>query len=215
MSVEQVTFRSSDNLSLEGFLHLPPERGGLPGVVVCHPHPLYGGNMHNLVVAEICRCLNDQDIAALRFNFRGTGASEGRHTDGVHEPDDVMGALSYLESLERVDGGRLGVVGYSFGAFAGTKGGAADPRARAICGIAPPILLVDMSFLKASSKPKLFIFGSRDEITPLGPFMELFSELPGENRYEVLEGADHFLFGYEERAAELVAGFFAERLVGV
>lgn len=168
--------------------------------------------MHNLVVVEICRCLNQKGTAALRFNFRGTGASQGVHADGIHEPEDVKGALSYLESLGGVDGGRLGVAGYSFGAYVALAAGAVDGQAKAICGIAPPIAYIEMSFLKNCSKPKLFVFGSRDEITPLEPFLDLFRQLPGDNRYEVIQGADHFLFGYEERVAEIVADYFAERL---
>lgn len=211
MPVEQVTF-PADHLLLEGLLHLPAANPPFPAVAVCHPHPLYGGNMQNLVVGHICRCLNEKGIGALRFNFRGTGASQGVHADGIHEPEDVKGALSYLESLESVDGGRLGVAGYSFGAYVGLAAGAADPRVRALCGIAPPMTYIDMSFLINCAKPKIFIFGSRDEITPLEPFLDLFRQLPGENHYEVIEGADHFLFGYEERVAGLVADYFAQGL---
>lgn len=181
-------------------------------MVVCHPHPLYGGNMYNLVVAEICRCLNERGIAALRFNFRGTGASQGSHGQGVHEREDVAGALSYLESLEDIDPDRLGAAGYSFGAFVAMAAAASDVRAKALCGIAPPVAVTDLSFLKDSTKPKFFVFGSRDEITPLEPFLALFNQMPGEKCYDVIDGADHFLFGFEERAAEAVAGYFATAL---
>ena len=208
MSITQVTF-PADDLVLEGMLHLAEMASPAPGVVVCHPHPLYGGNMHNLVVAEMCRCLNERGITALRFNFRGTGASQGSHGEGVHERQDVKGALSYLFSLPSVDSSRLGVAGYSFGASVALAAGASEPLAKALCAIAPPIVYVDLSFLKDSPKPKLFIFGSRDEITPLEPFLALYQQLQGDNRYEVVQGADHFLFGYEERVSEAVAAFFA------
>ncbi|MDP2660415.1 MAG: prolyl oligopeptidase family serine peptidase [Dehalococcoidia bacterium] len=209
--IDAVSF-TVDHLRLEGMLHLPPVTPPVPAVVVCHPHPMYGGSMHNLVVAEVCRCLNEQGIAALRFNFRGTGGSQGTHTDGMQEPDDVKGALSYLEAQEVVDFGRLGVAGYSFGAYVALVAGVADGRAKALCGIAPPVSYLDMSFLKNSAKPKLFIVGSRDEITPLEPFLALLRQLPGENSHEVLDGTDHFLAGYEERVAERVASFFKEWL---
>lgn len=211
MSVEQINF-TADHLLLEGMLHLPEASPPVPAVVVSHPHPLYGGNMHNLVVGHICRCLTEKGIAALRFNFRGTGASQGTHANGIHERDDISGALSYLEALEGIDPARLGVAGYSFGAYVALAAGTQDGRSKALCGIAPPIAYMDMSFLKNSAKPKLFLFGSRDEITPLEPFLTLFRQLPGDNRYEVIQGADHFLFGHEESVAELVAGFFTERL---
>lgn len=212
LPVEKISF-TVDHLILEGMLHLPAVSPPFPGVVVCHPHPLYGGNMHNLVVAEMCRCLNDKGIASLRFNFRGAGASQGTHTGGEQEPEDVRGALSFLESVKGVDAVSLGLAGYSFGAYAALNAGAADARARAMCGIAPPIALLDMGFLKNSAKSKLFIFGSRDEITPLEPFLALFSQLPGDNRYEIIQGADHFLFGCEERVAEIAASFFADKLL--
>ena len=168
--------------------------------------------MHNLVVAQICRCLNENGIAALRFNFRGTGASQGAHGEGILEREDVKGALSYLESLQTVDTAHMGVAGYSFGAFVALAAGAEDSRAKAMCGVAPPMAHADISFLKASTKPKFFIFGSRDEITPLEPFLALYAELKGDNRYEVVQGADHFLFGYEELVAETVAEYFAGKL---
>lgn len=216
MSVKGVTF-SADHLTLEGVLHLPETGAPSPGVAVCHPHPLYGGNMHNLVVAEVCRCLGERGIAALRFNFRGTGASpsvgrasQGSHDEGSAERADVEGALSYLESLEAVDPHRLGVAGYSFGAFVTLAAGASDRRAKALCGIAPPLALADLSFLKGSAKPKLFILGSRDDITPLEAFLALYRQLPGDNRYQVLQGADHFLSGYEEEVAQAVAAYFAQ-----
>ncbi|MDP2727725.1 MAG: alpha/beta hydrolase, partial [Dehalococcoidia bacterium] len=200
MSISPVTF-AADHLLLEGVLHLPEASTAVPAVVVCHPHPLYGGNMYNLVVTEICRCLVEREIAALRFNFRGTGASQGSYGEGVQEQADVRGALSYLASLEQVDPNRLGVAGYSFGAFVALAAGVTDQRAKALCGIAPPVTYVDLSFLKDSATPKFFIFGSRDEITPLDPFLDLYRQLQGENRYEVVQGTDHFLFGYEDGVA--------------
>lgn len=211
MPITTVTFPAG-SLVLEGLLHLPEGSAPSPGVVVCHPHPLYGGNMHNLVVAEICRCLNERGIIALRFNFRSVGSSQGSHGEGIGEQEDVRGALSHLASLAGVDPERLGVTGYSFGAFVALAAGAADPRAKVLCGIAPPVAHVDMSFLKDSTKPEFFIFGSRDEITPLVPFMALYQQLQGENRYQVVQGADHFLFSYEGVIAEAVADYFASML---
>lgn len=156
--------------------------------------------------------LGGKGIAALRFNFRGTGASQGSHGGGIQEQEDVKGALSYLTSLEGMDPDRLGVAGYSFGAFVALAAGASDQRAKALCGIAPPVAFVDLSFLKDSAKSKLFAMGSQDEICPLEPLLALFPHLQGDNRYQVVEGVDHYLSGYEERIAEMVAAYFAEVL---
>src|SRR6266540_978811 len=109
-----VTFPSGE-LSLEGLLHLP-EQTPAPGIVVCHPHPMYGGDMHNNVVDAICDTAVAEGIAALRFNFRGAGASEGRYDNGVGEQDDVRAALTYLRGLPEVDSARVALAGYSFGA---------------------------------------------------------------------------------------------------
>src|SRR5438093_5275897 len=100
---------------LEALLHFP-EQMLAPGVVVCHPHPMYGGDMHNNVVDAVCETAVTEGIAALRFNFRGIGASEGRYDNGVGEQDDVRAALAYLRELPEVDSARVALAGYSFGA---------------------------------------------------------------------------------------------------
>jgi alpha/beta superfamily hydrolase len=106
-----VTF-NTDGLTLEGLLHLPPVTP-CPGVVVAHPHPQYGGDMHNNVVHALCRAVNSVGAAALRFNFRGVGASEGSFDNGVGEQRDVAGALEYLRALPEITA-RIALVGYSF-----------------------------------------------------------------------------------------------------
>jgi alpha/beta superfamily hydrolase len=109
-----VTF-ASDDLTLEGILHLPAGEPA-PGIVVCHPHPQYGGDMHNNVVDALCDTALAGGAVALRFNFRGTGGSEGSHDKGIGERNDVRAALAYLRDLPEVDGNRVALAGYSFGA---------------------------------------------------------------------------------------------------
>src|SRR5438093_13365536 len=106
---------ASGVLTLEGALNLP-ERTPAPGIVVCHPHPMYGGDMHNNVVDAVCQTAAADGIVALRFNFRGAGGSEGSYDYGVGEQDDVGAALAYLRELPEVDGARVALAGYSFGA---------------------------------------------------------------------------------------------------
>ena len=104
-----VTF-DSDGLTLEGALHLP-ESTPCAGVVVAHPHPQYGGDMHNNVVHAISRAAADAGAATLRFNFRGAGASEGRYDEGRGEQQDVAAALEYMRGLPEIDSGRVALAG--------------------------------------------------------------------------------------------------------
>lgn len=100
MVSERVTFETDDGLQIEGLLHLP-EATPAPAIVVCHPHPQYGGEMRNNVVDAICKAALDQGIGALRFNFRGVGGSEGQYGGGVAERKDVAAALAYLGGRRR------------------------------------------------------------------------------------------------------------------
>src|SRR5512137_570778 len=127
-----VTFPSRDGVPLTSVLHMPAGAGPHPAVVVCHPHPLMGGDMHNSVVLAICRALVGQDVAVLRFNFR-------REFDqGMAEQGDVTGALDFLTRQPTVAGDRLALAGYSFGAGVATHLAPHEPRARTLALIAPP-----------------------------------------------------------------------------
>jgi alpha/beta superfamily hydrolase len=114
VSQDHVRF-SASGVVLEGIFERPKGEAPFPAVAVCHPHPLYGGDMHNNVVSVICQALAQESIATLRFNFRGVGRSEGSHEEGIGEQDDVSAALDFLESREGIDRGRIGLAGYSFG----------------------------------------------------------------------------------------------------
>ena len=107
--------------NLEGFLHLPEGDGPFPAVVVCHPHPQMGGDMHNNVVMGVCYSLFIAGIASLRFNFRGVGRSQGQYDEGRGEMDDVLAALAAAGSQESIATDRVGLAGYSFGAGVAMK----------------------------------------------------------------------------------------------
>ncbi|HWP99559.1 MAG TPA: CocE/NonD family hydrolase [Vicinamibacterales bacterium] len=126
----------SADLELEGRLHLPDGAGPFAGVVVCHPHPQYGGDMRNNVVMTVCAALTAGGFAALRFNFRGVGRSGGAFDGGRGEGLDAAAAVSHLAALPTIDATRMGLAGYSFGALAALA--AADARLRALALIAPP-----------------------------------------------------------------------------
>ncbi len=200
---QSVTFPSGGS-TLEGLLSLPAVTPAI-SVVICHPHPLYGGDMRNNVVSGMARVFQSSGMATLRFNFRGVGASTGTHDDGVGEADDVTSAVSFL--ISRVEAPTIAVAGYSFGAMVGLRAGADDPRVATLVGVALPIVRRDPSFLIGVAKPKLLIAGDRDDYAPLPKFQQFVEELCEPKAAVVVEGADHFFGGLETEVAMVAAAF--------
>ena len=211
MSEEQRLWIPCESIRLDGALWLPEVKGLAPGVVLCHPHPLNGGNMHSDVVLGIRNALVARGLAVLRFNFRGVGRSEGEHGEGVEELDDVRAALSVLAAVPAVDSADLSVVGYSFGAWVGLRAASGDPRARRLVAVAPPLTMCAMDELFASNKPKLAVVGSRDEFCPAEQFETWFGRLAEPKLKAVVQGADHFFWGREGEVGDAVAGYLAQR----
>lgn len=219
-----VTFSSTGSrpLRLEGVLHLVEGEGQLPAAVICHPHPLGGGSMHNGVVVAISRALASQGVLTLRFNFRGVGASEGVHDNGRGERDDVAGALDWLLAQPAVDPRRLYLVGYSFGACVGLAHAHADPTVSAFAGVGLAVEFCDPDAMRpftgrdqdlslpapgSRTCPKLFITGERDQLAPPGEMLKLVEQLPEPKNVQIVPGADHFWWGSERKVGELVADF--------
>ena len=161
--------------------------------VVCHPHPLFGGTMHNKVIYQTGKSLDAAGIPVLRFNFRGAGLSAGVHDRGQGEKDDVRAALDFLGS--EFPGVPLLLAGFSFGAWVGMRVGCEDPRVSHLIGLGIPVNSTDFSFLRQCDKPKLFVHGSKDEHGAIEKVKALVPTLPGENRLVVVEGVDHFFAG--------------------
>jgi len=157
--VERAVSFKSDGLVLEGILHLPLDVDEGPGVVVCHPHPLYGGSMYNAIVEGLCKSLEASGLVALRFNFRGVGASEGSYDQGVGEVRDARAALNFLGSISSPRITRLGIAGYSFGAYVAARAALEDPSIDALALVSPPLALYDFDFLRAVRRPKLVVLG--------------------------------------------------------
>lgn len=212
MQEKYATFPCGD-LSLEGVSHIPEGPGPFPAVVVCHPHPLYGGTMDNNVVYAVCQALCRKGILALRFNFRGVGRSQGM-VGGMGDPEDVIAAVSFIASVEKVDGGRIGLCGYSAGAVAAFANSPMDGRIEAAAAISPPLSMVSLDGLRGYTKPKLIVTGSRDDFTRLEDFQRFFQSLAEPKQCQVIPGADHFWWGYEDQVGETVASFFISALRG-
>jgi uncharacterized protein len=194
-------------IELEGLLSLPSQASNV-GVVVCHPHPLYGGDMYNNVVSALVEAFQAQGVATLRFNFRGVGNSTGSHAGGIGETNDVKAAVSYLLSRHALS--TVAVAGYSFGSFVGLASGANDPRVHKLIAVALPIATRDPSFLNSVAKPILLISGDRDDYSPIPELSRLVSKLPDPKTLVVVEGADHFWRGMEGRVAEAAVAFLAD-----
>jgi len=207
----RVSFPSSE-LFLEGIVAIPEGAGPFPAVIVCHPHPLYGGSMDNNVVCNLSEALTQASLASFKFNFRGVGGSQGEFGQGIGEREDVEAAISFISTVKEVDSKRIGLAGYSAGAGFALPVGFNDARIRALAAVSPPLPMFDFDFLISCPKPKLLISGSRDNLIPADQFLEFCQNLPEPKEYESIEGADHFWWGYESSLAAKVTAFFTRVL---
>jgi alpha/beta superfamily hydrolase len=192
-------FIASPHGQLEAILKLP--RSPIVGAaLVLHPHPLFGGTMHNKVVFRAAAALNDAGLVALRINFRGVGQSTGEHDEGRGERDDARAGLDYL--AENYPGREITLCGFSFGARVGLEVGMSDQRVQRLISIGTPVDKYDFSFLKECRKPVLFVQGDRDEFGQVEPLRELIAQIPGPAELKVIQGAGHF---FEDQLEELKA----------
>ena len=199
---QPVSLKIGADLSLEARLALPASPTA--GVVICHPHPLYGGDMDNPVVVraqEVCAGLG---LATLRFNFRGVGASGGVHAGGVGEQDDASAALDTL--TKAIGGGVLAIAGYSFGARIAAQVGGRDGRIGGMALIAPPLAMYDFELLEDKHVPTLVVVGTQDQYCPYDDFARFTAARPWVTATAV-EGADHFFFGKLFPLGEAVAAW--------
>ncbi len=181
-----VMFNSADGVSLEGLL---ARSSGSSGVIVNHPHSLYGGNMVNPVVEAITGVYADKGFTTLRFNFRGVGKSDGAFADGSGEQLDVSGAIEYLlgAGIERVH-----LVGYSFGARVLAGMAHLPPQVCLQLHVAPPVALMDYDSITHIGKLRHVIVGQDDDIAPPDTIRALIEGWNAEASCTVISGADHF-----------------------
>ena len=210
----------------EGNLFIPAPHGRLEaiikepqgeprgGALICHPHPLGGGTMHNKVVFRAAAGLLDAGLVALRFNFRGVGLSTGEHDDGIGEKDDVRTALDYL--AERYPGQPITLAGFSFGSRVGTEVAMNDGRVVRLISIGTPVdKYSDYDFLEGLQKPILFVHGDSDEFGALENVKVLVERVKADNPDTTLvyfENCGHFFDKHLNELREAIKDWTLEKI---
>jgi len=185
---KQITF-DSDDLRLHGLLHT----AGNKGVVVTHPHPLYGGDMHNPVVEAITHAFQHHGYTTLRFNFRGVGQSQGMFDEGLGEKQDVCRAMSYLENIGIE---KYCLAGYSFGAWVNAQILPEEMPDAEMIMVSPPVAFMGFESVQAIPKLKLVVTGGKDDIAPAQMIKKMLPAWCATTRLEIITGADHFYSGH-------------------
>lgn len=179
--------------------------------LVCHPHPLFGGTMHNKVVFHAMKALNGFGFPVLRFNFRGVGSSAGEHDNGRGEVADTRVALDYLS--ERFSAPIL-FTGFSFGAAIGLRAAVPHPRVKALIALGTPVSAdgreYSYALLGESKQPKLLLSGGADQFASPAQLAEIFDKAAEPKRLVLIPGADHFFTGHLEEMRDTLAGWVRE-----
>jgi uncharacterized protein len=177
--------------------------------LVCHPHPLFGGTMHNKVVYQTAKALHKRGLPVLRFNFRGAGASEGAHDRGIGEREDVRVALDYLAA--EFPAKPILLAGFSFGSVVGLRVGCADDPVVELIGLGLPVNDSDLTYLRECTKPKLILQGGYDQFGSRDKIEAFFETLPEPKRLVIVNGADHFFTGQLDKVTAEIDVWLDER----
>jgi alpha/beta superfamily hydrolase len=203
MDEKHVTLRSGD-LTLEGLLAMPTASAPTGAAVVCHPHPLYGGSMHNNVVEAVLDAMWSLGCATLRFNFRGVGGSEGEYDEGRGETADALAAVTFLASQTGAPPHGVTLAGYSFGAMVAMRAGLDASNVARVVAVALPVAMADFS-PGAAFKPVLLVSGDRDSYSPADKVRALGTRLGEQASVRIVAGADHFFGGFEGELSTVIA----------
>ena len=188
---------------LEALLEEPEDREPHTAAVVCHPHPLYGGAMHNKVVYRLARGLRRAGVVVLRFNFRGVGRSHGVHGHLTGEIEDARAALDWLRA--RYEGLPFALAGFSFGARVVTRLACEVVGARFVLAAGFPTRMVSADYLETCTVPKVFLQSTHDQFGPRAEMDALFARVAEPKQLIYVESADHFFAGGLEELEEHVA----------
>ena len=178
--------------------------------LVCHPHPLYGGTMHNKVVFRAAKAATQVGLPALRFNFRGVGKSTGSYSHGIGEVEDVRAALDFLAA--RFPVAPVCLIGFSFGAGVGLQVGASDPHVAVLAGLGVPVAVMNFDFLLGVLKPKLIVQGTLDQYGPRAEVEAFYNSLAEPKQIHWVLNADHFFTGKLEEVQRVVSDFLKSLL---
>jgi alpha/beta superfamily hydrolase len=187
---------------LEAQLEEPEDTPPTEAALVCHPHPLYGGTMHNKVVYRLARGLRRRGSVVLRFNFRGVGRSQGQHADGSGEIEDARAALDWLRA--RYPGLPYALAGFSFGSQVILRLGCSLGDPARLISVGFPAKTVDAEFLRTCTVPKFFIASTHDEHAPRPQVEALYAEIAEPKQLIWIEAEDHFFQGALDRLEETV-----------
>jgi alpha/beta superfamily hydrolase len=184
--------------------------------IVCHPHPLFGGTMHNKVVYQTAKTIHRFEVPVVRFNFRGVGLSEGTHDKGVGELEDVQAIIAFLG--KEYPGVPQLLAGFSFGSWVGLRAGCADPSVMELLGLGLPVGDLDsrsFSYLETCDKPKLLVSGEFDRFGPPHQLRAMVERLPAnireKTKVEIVSGGDHFFAGHLPKLDQAITGWLLER----
>ena len=197
MKEKQISF-TSQGVNLEGLMC---EGDGRKGLVATHPHPLYGGAMHNNVVEAVVRAYAEKGYTTLRFNFRGVGRSQGSYDQGMGEQADVQGAAGYLARLGNTE---IDLCGYSFGAWVNARCIENLSRVQRMIMISPPVNFMDFSFFRNCPKLRLVIAGSQDDIARATAIQQMLPKWNPGASFHVIQGADHFYRGHTAEIERII-----------
>jgi alpha/beta superfamily hydrolase len=202
MTEEKIKFLSQGIL-IEGLLCM---QEGQKGVVVTHPHSLYGGTMYNQVVETLAEVYQEKSFSTLRFNFRGVEGSEGSYDEGKGEQEDVRSALEYMNKRGKRE---VDLAGYSFGAWVNAKLNDTHSLCNRIVMISPPVAFLDFSFLSYNPKIQLVVAGGRDDIAPADKITNVINTWNPKAHLDVIEGADHFYTGEISSLKSILSRFIS------
>ncbi|MFX1311295.1 MAG: alpha/beta hydrolase [Promethearchaeota archaeon] len=207
VEIEKI-FINNNTIKLEAEYFQSSLHNTKPSILICHPHPQFGGNMYNNVVSGVFKKLIERNISCLRFNFRGVGKSNGNHSNGKGELSDVKAAIDFLINHKKCK--KIIICGYSYGAAIGCSTVNYSDNVISFIAISFPFEFMGSNYKKLSqtSKTKLFIQGDRDNIAYYEKFYENFNFYLDPKICKIINGADHFYWGYEEQVANTVLNFY-------